>query len=244
MAKKQKIDPSRLGMELKDKVSPFAWLRARFFAGIIIAAPIAISVSIVLWLITLIDNRVKPLLPPILKPETYTNIAIPGVGVLVAIILLTLLGTIGTNLIGRSVLSYSDRFLSRVPVVSNLYVGLKQLFEIFGSNQEDSFKEVVLVEYPRKGTWAVGFLTVGARGEIASRLGEGYKGVFVPTTPNPTSGFIMFYHESDIRPLDMSVEEGAKLIFTAGLVVPDFIDEADRALLADGADAPDTEAKS
>ena len=113
------------------------------------------------------------MLPPILKPETYTNIAIPGVGVLVAIILLTLLGTIGTNLIGRSILSYGDRFLSRVPVVSNLYVGLKQLFEIFGSNQEESFKEVVLVEYPRKGTWAVGFLTVGARGEIASRLGGG-----------------------------------------------------------------------
>ena len=223
MAGKHHLDPSELGKELKRDVSLFAWLRARFFAGIIIAAPIAISVSIVFWLITLIDNRVKPLLPPLLKPETYTNIAIPGVGVVVAVVMLTMLGAIGTNLIGRSILDYSDRFLSRVPVVSNLYIGLKQLFEIFGSNQQDSFREVVMVEYPRKGTWAVGFLTVKARGELESKLGDGYVGVFVPTTPNPTSGFIMFYHKSDIRHLEMSVEEGAKLIFTAGLVVPDFV---------------------
>ncbi len=219
MAKKHKRIP---GLEPPPKVSLFVWLRARFFAGIIIAAPIAISVSIVYWLITLIDSKVKPLLPPLLKPETYTNIAIPGFGVLVAVILLTLIGAIGTNLIGRSILGYSDRLLSRIPVVSNLYTGLKQLFEIFGSSQQDSFKEVVMVEYPRKGIWAVGFLTAGVKGEMVSRLGEGFKGVFIPTTPNPTSGFLIFYHESDIRPLSMTVEEGAKLIFTAGLVVPEY----------------------
>lgn len=199
----------------------FGWLRGRFFAGIVIAAPIAISIGIVSWLIGEIDKRVRPLLPPILDPETYTNIAIPGVGVIVAVILLTLLGAIATNLIGRAALRLSDRILSRVPVVSNIYGAFKQLFDLLASSDQANFQEVVLVEYPKKGTWCVGFLTAKAKGEIETNLSSEHIGVFVPTTPNPTSGFLMYLPKSEVIRLEMSTEEGARMIISAGLVVPE-----------------------
>jgi len=226
-------ETSLMGEPEPPKQTLFAWLRGRFFAGVVIAAPIAISVGVVYWLITVIDARIKPLLPPILDPETYTNIAIPGVGVVVAIIGLTLLGAIATNLLGRSAVSLTDRVLSRVPVVSNIYGAFKQLFDLLASNDQASFKEVVLVEYPKKGTWCIGFLTARAKGEVRTRLGEEFTGVFVPTTPNPTSGFLMYLHKSEIIHLKMSVEDGAKMIISAGLVVPDELpmSEEDRARL-------------
>ncbi len=201
--------------------SLFFWLRGRFFAGIVIAAPIAITVGIVSWLISEIDKRIKPLIPEQWNPETYTQFAIPGLGVLVAIILLILLGAIGTNLIGRSMISAGDRAVGRVPVVRNIYSLFKQLFETLASSQQASFKEMVLIEYPKRGTWCVGFVTASVKGEIRERLGEGMTGVFVPTTPNPTSGFYMFAPEKELIRLNMTVEEGAKLIVSAGMVVPE-----------------------
>ena len=218
----------------------FGWLRGRFFAGVVIAAPIAISIGIVSWLIGEIDKRVKPLLPPILDPETYTNIAIPGVGVLVAIILLTLLGAIATNLIGRAALRLSDRILSRIPVVSNIYSAFKQLFDLLASSDQNNFQEVVLVEYPKKDTWCIAFLTAQAKGEVRSSLSGEHIGVFVPTTPNPTSGFLMYIHHSEVIRLKMSVEEGARMIISAGLVVPDDLpmeDDQREKLIPGSADA-------
>lgn len=255
MAKRKSKEHHELGLMAESeppRQTLFGWLRGRFFAGIVIAAPIAISISIVYWLITVIDARVKPLLPPILDPETYTNIAIPGVGVLVAVVALTLLGAVATNLIGRAALRLSDRILSRIPVVSNIYNAFKQLFELLGSGEQGNFQEVVLVEYPKKGTWCLGFLTARAKGEIKSKLSLDYVGVFVPTTPNPTSGFLMYIPDSEVIHLKMTVEEGARMIISAGLVVPDEMpmEEEERAKLtppqdeapADGTDpAPDSE---
>lgn len=202
-----------------------AWLRGRFFAGVFIAAPIAITVMIVLWLISVIDNRVKPMIPPAWNPENYTDVALPGFGAVVAVILLTLLGAITTNLIGRSAVGFSDRLLSRIPVVRNIYSLFKQLFDTIQSSNQSSFQNMVLVEYPKKGTWALGFVTAPIRGEIADKLPEGYMSVFVPTTPNPTSGFYMFVPNDEIIELDMSVEEGAKMIVSVGMVVPENVDK-------------------
>lgn len=227
MAKKKTSKSSRPsdtvlpGGEPAPKLTLFAWLRARFFAGVVIAAPIAISVGAVYWFITVIDGWLRPLLPPILKPETYTKFAIPGFGLLVAVIGLTLLGVIATNLIGRATVSLTDRVLSRVPVVSNIYSAFKQLFDILAANKETSFKEVVLVEYPKRDTWCIGFVTARPRGEVRDRLGDDYTGVFVPTTPNPTSGFLMYIPNSEILHLGMTIEDGAKMIISAGLVVPE-----------------------
>ncbi len=201
-----------------------SWLRGRFFAGVFVAAPIAITVVIVLWLISVIDNRVKPLIPPALNIESYTDFAIPGFGVLVAIILLTLLGAITTNLLGRSAVGFSDRLLSRIPVVRNIYSLFKQLFDTIQSSNQSSFRDMVLVEYPKRGTWALGFVTAPIKGEIKAKLPDGYMSVFVPTTPNPTSGFYMFVPRDEVIDLDMTVEDGAKMIVSVGMVVPDSID--------------------
>lgn len=218
--RKRQGGPLPMG-EDRPRQTLFGWLRGRFFAGVVIAAPIAISVGIVYWLITVIDARVRPLLPPILDPETYTNIAIPGVGLMVAIVGLTLLGAIGANLIGRSVVNLTERLLNRIPVVSNIYGAFKQLFDILGSGDRKNFKEVVLVEYPKRGTWCIGFVSADAKGEMRDHLTDGFVGVFVPTTPNPTSGFLLYVHRSELKSLSMSVEEGAKMIISAGLVVPE-----------------------
>lgn len=200
----------------------FAWLRGRFFAGMVIAAPLAATFFILQFLITFIDNRVKPLLPPLLQPETYTNYAIPGFGVLVLVVALTILGAITANLVGRSLLRATDRILSRIPIVKNVYAAIKQLTEVLANNQQASFDRCVMVEYPKKDSWCIAFVSSNAQGEIGSKLGTSKIGVFVPTTPNPTSGFLIYVEESETIALDMTVEEGAKMILTAGLVVPDF----------------------
>lgn len=200
----------------------FAWLRGRFFAGMVIAAPLAATFFILQFLITFIDNRVGPLLPPLLKPETYTNYAIPGFGVLVLVIALTVLGAITANLVGRSLLTLTDRVLSRIPIVRNVYAAIKQLTEVLANNQQASFDRCVMIEYPKKGSWCLGFVSSHAKGEIGAKLGKQKIGVFVPTTPNPTSGFLIYVDESESISLEMTVEEGAKMILTAGLVVPDF----------------------
>ena len=211
-----------IGHEKPKKIGLFAWLRGRFFAGMVIAAPIAATYFILQFLITFIDNQVRPLLPPVLKPETYTNYAIPGFGVLVMIIALTILGAVMANLVGRSILAATDRILSRIPIVRNVYAALKQLTEVLANNKQASFDRCVMVEYPKKDSWCIGFVSSHAQGEIGAKLGEHRIGVFVPTSPNPTSGFLIYVNETETVPLEMSVEEGAKMILTAGLVVPEF----------------------
>ncbi|MEL6724227.1 MAG: DUF502 domain-containing protein [Pseudomonadota bacterium] len=223
MAKKGKTPGEMIpGMNKPKQVGLFAWLRGRFFAGMVIAAPLAATFFILQFLINFIDSRVKPLLPPLLQPETYTNYAIPGFGVLVLVIALTVLGAITANLIGRSLLAATDRILSRIPIVRNVYAALKQLTEVLANNQQASFDRCVMVEYPKKGSWCIAFVSSHAKGEIGTKLGTSKIGVFVPTTPNPTSGFLIYVEESETIALEMTVEEGAKMILTAGLVVPDF----------------------
>ncbi|WP_034743048.1 DUF502 domain-containing protein [Hyphomonas chukchiensis] len=202
--------------------SLFAWLRGRFFAGMVIAAPIAVTFLILQFLIGEIDKRVVPLIPAALNPETYLKYAVPGFGLIVLVVFLTILGGIATNLIGRSVIGVGDRILSQVPIVRSLYSAFKQLVEVFAKDNTDQFSEVVLIEYPKTGTWCLGFVSSPAKGEIGATLGGEYLGVFVPTTPNPTSGFLMYVDAKEVIRLKMTVEEGAKMILSAGLVVPEF----------------------
>ncbi len=213
------------------KTSFFSWVRGRFFAGVVIAAPITITIYLVASFITWIDARIKPLIPRAWNPETYIpdtvtifgteiTLGLPGLGVVVAFIGLTFLGAVGANLIGRSMIKAGDQFLSRLPVIKTIYLLFKQLFETLASNQETSFRDIVLVEFPKKGTWCIGFVTVPLKGEIGARLGPKMMGVFVPTTPNPTSGFFMFVPKSEVIDLNMTIEDGAKMIVSVGMVVP------------------------
>lgn len=222
MAKGKTPEEMIPGMSKPKPLGLFAWLRGRFFAGMVIAAPLAATFFILQFLITFIDNRVKPLLPPLLQPETYTNYAIPGFGVLVLVVALTVLGAVTANLVGRSLLAATDRIFSRIPIVKNVYAAIKQLTEVLANNQQASFDRCVMVEYPKKDSWCIAFVSSHAKGEIGSKLGTSKIGVFVPTTPNPTSGFLIYVEESETIALEMTVEEGAKMILTAGLVVPDF----------------------
>lgn len=223
MSKSKKRDYGLLSPEKPPRVSLFGWLRGRFFAGMFIALPVVVTFLILQFLISEIDKRVVPLLPAALKPETYLNYAVPGFGLIVLVVFLTVLGGIATNLIGRSVISLTDRILTRVPFVRSVYSAFKQLVEVFASNNTEQFSECVLIEYPKKGTWCLGFLSSPAKGEVRSVLGPAFIGVFVPTTPNPTSGFLMYVESSEVVRLNMTVEEGAKMILSAGLVVPEHL---------------------
>lgn len=247
MSKSKKKDYGLLPQDKPPRLSFFGWLRGRFFAGMFIALPVVVTFLILQFLISEIDKRVVPLLPAALKPETYLNYAVPGFGLIVLIVFLTVLGGIATNLIGRSVIGLADRILSRVPFVRSVYSAFKQLVEVFANNNTEQFSECVLIEYPKKGTWCLGFVSSPAKGELKSVLGPAFIGVFVPTTPNPTSGFLMYVEASEVVRLDMTVEEGAKMILSAGLVVPEHLpvkedggseaDEADSAIQTSGPEA-------
>ena len=199
-------------------------LRNHFLTGLVVAAPVSITIYITYWFITLVDEWVKPLLPDRYNPETYLPFSIPGLGLLVAIIALTLLGALTANLFGRTIVGYSEQMVGRMPVVRNVYRALKQIFETVLSQSSSSFKEVGLIEYPRKGLYAVVFISTDTEGEIAeiTRSPSGMVSVFLPTTPNPTSGFLLFVPRKDVMFLDMSVEEAAKMVISAGLVVPEY----------------------
>jgi uncharacterized membrane protein len=213
--------PPEPGRSSRQRFALWHWLRNSFFAGIVAATPVAVTVWLVYTLIHFVDRTVKPLIPPRYQ-DSYV-FAIPGAGVLLAALVLTLLGAFTANIIGRSLLQFGERIVARVPFVRETYGLIKQVVEtVFASNQK-AFKEVVLIEYPRRGLWTIGFLSSPADGELAERLGPDYVGVFVPTIPNPTSGFILWTLRSEVTVLDMTVEEGAKLILSAGIVTPESV---------------------
>jgi uncharacterized membrane protein len=198
-------------------------LRNYFLTGIVVAAPIGITIYLTWAFVHWVDSRVKPLIPQVYNPDNYLPFSVPGVGLLFAILILTLLGFLTASLLGRTLVGYGESLLDRMPLVRNLYRGLKQLFQTVLSQTSRSFQKVALVEYPTKGVWRVGFVTTAARGEIPQRLtGEDAIAVFIPNTPNVTAGFLVFVPRRDAMILDMSVEEAAKMIISAGLVSPDY----------------------
>ena len=198
-------------------------LRNYFLTGIVAAGPLAITIYITWWFITLIDGWVKPFIPRGYLPESYLPFTIPGFGLVVALIGLTLLGFLTANLIGRSLLDAGEVILGRMPVVRGLYRGVKQIFETVFSQSGTSFRKVGLVEFPAKGMWSIAFLSAEAAGELAERLPEGgdYVSVFMPCMPNPTTGFFFYVPRREVIELAMSVEEAAKLVMSAGLIQPE-----------------------
>lgn len=202
----------------------FLRLRNYFFTGLIIAAPVSITIYITWSLIGWVDAWVKPLIPSSYNPDTYLPFTVPGFGLIVAIVALTLLGAGTANLFGRTIVRYSELMLDRMPLVRSIYRGLKQIFETVLSQSSGTFKQVGLIEYPRKGLWSIVFVSTNTTGELALHAGgddnEIYS-VFLPTTPNPTSGYLLFVPKRNVVILDMTVEEAAKVVISAGLVVPE-----------------------
>ena len=202
-------------------------LRNYFLTGIVVAAPISITIYISWWFINLVDGWIKPLVPTIYNPETYLPFTVPGVGLVFAVIGLTLLGALAANLFGRTIVAYGEMMLNRMPIVRNVYSALKQIFETVLQQSNTTFQDVGVVEYPRKGLYALVFVSTSTKGEVQSRVepGEELLSVFLPTTPNPTSGFLLFVPKKDVMILDMSVEEAAKMVISAGLVTPEYNDK-------------------
>jgi len=200
-----------------------ARLRSYFLTGLIVVGPVAITIYVVWWFITLVDAWVKPLIPPQYLPEHYLPFNVPGVGLIFGITGVMLVGALTANLFGRTLVTYSEMMLARMPIVRSVYRTLKQIFETVLSKNGGSFKRVGLIEFPRRGLYAIVFLAGEPPLEVEEKIGDGKPmvTVFMPNGPNPTTGFIVFVQASEVIPLDLSVEDAAKLVVSAGLVAPD-----------------------
>lgn len=197
-----------------------ARLRAYFFAGILITAPISITFYIAWLIIHFIDGQVAGLLPAYYNPNTYLPFSIPGLGLVIVIISLTLIGWVTAGLLGRLFLRISEAILRRMPVVRSIYAWVKQIFETVFHERATPFREVVLIEFPRKGLWRIGFVTGRTPGKVQEVVPGGLLNVFLPSTANATSGFLVLVPPDDIVRLDLTTEEALKLIVSGGIATP------------------------
>lgn len=192
-------------------------LKAYFFAGILVTAPVSITFYIAWQFIQFMDDQVSPLIPPAFNPKTW---GIPGFGLVAVVVSLTLIGALTAGFAGRLLVRVYDAVLERMPVLRGIYSAVKQIFETMLAQKANAFREVALIEYPRKGVWTLAFITGSTGGELADRFEEEMVNVFVPTTPNPTSGFLLFLPRRDVQVLDMSVEDGIKMVVSTGIITP------------------------
>ncbi len=202
-------------------------LRNYFLTGTIIAAPLFLTIYITWTFVKWVDSWVTPFIPLPYRPDHYLPFSVPGFGLVVALIFLTLLGFVTANFVGRQTVMLGESLVGRMPIVRNLYRGLKEIFETVLQQRARAFRTVALVEWPRKGMWSIVFISSDVRSEVNHRL-EDTVAVFRPSTPNPTSGFLLFVKRSDLIILDMTVEDAAKLVISAGLVAPEFTPENSR----------------
>jgi len=220
------------------KPGRFAGLRASFLTGIVVIAPVGLTVWLIWTLVGWVDGVVLPFVPEAYQPEEVINrwilgnerpddadwvkINIRGLGVIVFLLFTLFVGWVAKGLIGRSLIRYGETLVNRMPVVRSIYSGVKQIAETVFAQSERSFEKACLIEYPRRGIWAIGFISTDTKGEVLEKANttDQMVSVFVPTTPNPTSGFLLFFPREDVKELDMSIEEAAKLVISAGLVYP------------------------
>ena len=195
-------------------------LRTYLVTGLLVAGPILLTLYLVWLIVDFVDRAVAGLFPEEYNPNRFLPFHIPGLGLVVAVVLLTLIGALAAGYGGRLFVRLSERLLGRMPLIRGLYAATKQIFETVLAKQSNAFREVVLIEFPRREMWTVGFLTGRIEGEIQEISREEVLSVFVPTTPNPTSGYLVFVPRRDVVPLSMSVEEGIKLVVSGGLVTP------------------------
>jgi len=199
-----------------------AGLRANFLTGLVVVAPVSLTIYLISTVVGWIDSWVLPFVPAHFRLDQYIGVDLRGAGVIIFLIFTVVVGWLAKGIIGRSFLSWAEGVVDRMPVVRSIYNGLKQIAETVFAKTETSFETACLVEYPRKGIWAIAFISTNAKGEVNKRIpvNEQLISVFLPTTPNPTSGFLLFVPKSDIMELSMSVEDAAKLVISAGLVYP------------------------
>lgn len=196
-------------------------LRGYFIAGILVTAPIAITIYLTWAFLVFVDTSVARLIPPEYNPNYYLPFSVPGLGLLIACAFFILVGWFARNFLGRMTIRVSEYLLDKMPVVRGLYGALKQIFETVMASQSDAFRDVVIFEYPRKESWTIGFVTGVTKGEIQDLTNDEVMNIYVPTTPNPTSGFLLFIPKKDLIYINMSVEDAIKMIVSGGIITPD-----------------------
>jgi uncharacterized membrane protein len=194
-------------------------MRKYLIAGLLVWMPLGVTFLVVRAIVGFLDKSLL-LLPDAFQPDRLLGFHIPGLGVLLAIALVLITGMIMANLLGRRLVAFWESLLARIPLVRTLYSAVKQIMEAVLATDAKSFRKVLLVEYPRKGVWSLAFMTSDDLGEVQDKTIANVISVFIPTTPNPTSGFVLMVPESDVIELDMAVEEGLKMIISMGVVVP------------------------
>ena len=202
--------------KLEKKRSIFGRLRIYFITGVVVLIPIGITVYLTLFLVTISQK----IIPKEINPNNYLPYNIPGVEIFISIILITFIGWLSLSFIGRKLLEIFNNILKRIPILRTIYSAIGQMTETFTKSDKEK-KNVVLVEYPRKGSWAVGFATKKNSGEITNKTKKELINVFVPTTPNPTSGFLLMFPKDEVIYLDLSFEEASKFIVSAGTSNPE-----------------------
>jgi uncharacterized membrane protein len=199
-----------------------ARIRNWFLTGLVVAGPLAVTVWLIWAVINWVDGVITPLIPPAYRPESYLPWPIPGTGLIIALLALTLLGFLTANLVGRTLVGWGENLLTRMPIVRPLYKTTKQIFETLFSKSGSSFRKVALVEFPAPGMWSLVFISQQPGRDIADRLpSEDNVSVFLPCTPNPTTGFFFFIPRKDLIEIDISVEAAMSLVISAGMVQPD-----------------------
>ena len=195
-------------------------IRSWFLTGILVMTPLILTIYVAWAFITFVDNLVVPLVPFDYRPSNYLPFSIPGLGLIIVFIFTTFVGLLATGLFGRTLIRIWENILNRMPVVRSVYSAIKQILETVMATQSDAFRQAVLVQYPRNDIWAIGFVTGSTKGEVGKRVDKKMVNVFLPTTPNPTSGFLLFFPEEDLIFLNMTVEDALKLVVSGGMVVP------------------------
>lgn len=208
------VDPAEF-----EKKSPWLFVRRYILAGILIWLPIWVTLLVLKFVIGILDSGFA-LLPQDYQPEQLFGFYIPGLGILISIIIIFLTGMLATNILGRRLMLYAEKIVQRIPFVRAIYSATKQLTETLFTSTGDSFRKVVLIEYPRKGIWSIAFQSGNSAPELDQKTGVSMITVFIPTTPNPTSGFMMLVPKTDVIELDMSIDQALKFVISLGVVQP------------------------
>ena len=193
-------------------------IRSYFFTGILVTAPIVITFWIVISLMNIFDGLITPLIPDKYNPNSYFPTDIPGIGLIVLVSFLIIVGFLTANIFGRWLVKISESFFQNLPFIKFFYKTIKQILETVLNSKSNAFRKAVLIEYPRKGLWVIGFSTGECKGEVSKNVKTKMINVFVPTTPNPTSGFLLIVPEKDIKYLNIPVDEAIKIVISAGVI--------------------------
>ena len=214
-------DTSDTEIKIPFHISIMGRLRAYFFAGVLVTAPVSITFYIAWEFISWVDGWVSPIIPPHLNPQNW---GIPGFGLISIAVGLTVIGALTAGFAGRMFTRLSDAVLGHMPVINSIYGTVKQVLETMLANKANAFREVALIEYPRKGCWTLGFIAGTTKGEAQTLFDQEMVNVFVPTTPNPTSGLLLVVPRSELKVLSMSVEDGFKMLISMGIITPETVE--------------------